>query len=258
MTLLAAALRPLATFLAILLAWRLLVALDAAPSFLLPAPEDVLTALRVDWPLFERAIAETAAVALIGYRLGSWFGALNALLLARYAGARRWLLPLIVGGQAVPVLALGPLLSLWLGFDMAPKIVMTALVVYFPVTASFYDGLARVDPRLIDLARVAGASPGAELWRLRVPAALPELASGLRMAAVFAPISAIIGEMTGAAGGLGGLMRQASGRLEEERLFAALLLLAAFGVAFHAAVRFWTRRALPWAPEAPVPSDEGD
>ncbi len=247
-------LRPLVTLAAVLLAWRLIVALEAAPRFLLPAPEDVFAVLFEQWPLFAEAGADTVLVALIGYRLGSWIGALNALLLARYAGARRWLLPLVIGGQAVPVFALGPLLSLWLGFDLAPKIVMTALVVYFPVTASFYDGLSRVDPRLVEMARVMGADAKTELWRVRVPAAIPSLAAGLRMAAVFAPISAIVGEMTGAAGGLGALMRQASGRLQEEQLFGALFLLALFGVAFHAAVRFWTRRAVPWAPDAPIAS----
>lgn len=244
--------RPLAVFAATILVWRALVALEVAPTFLLPAPEAVAETFWRQWPILAEHAAATFAVALAGYRIGSWFGVLNALALARSAGARRWLLPILVGGQAVPVFALGPIFTLWLGFGAAPKVLMTALVVYFPVTAAFYHGLVQVDPRLIDMARVMGADARSELWRVRVPAAAPGLSAGLRMAAVFAPISAIVGEMTGSAAGLGFLMRHANARGDAELMFAALFMLALFGVAFHAAVRYWTGRATRWAPEAPV------
>lgn len=250
--------RPLVTLIGFILLWKLLIALEVGritPRYtLLPSPEDVLSTLWRDRLFFAEHASATFAVALIGYRIGSWFGAANALSLARSATARRWLLPLLIGGQSVPVFALGPLLVMWLGVGPEPKIVMTALVVYFPVTAAYFDGLSRVDPKLLEMARVMGADASAELWRVRVPAAAPALGSGLRLAAVFAPISAVIGEMTGAAGGLGYVMRQAHGQAQEPRLFAALFLLALFGVLFHAAVRHSTRRAVPWAPDAPIGS----
>ncbi|MCI4663939.1 MAG: ABC transporter permease [Neomegalonema sp.] len=243
-------LRPLTLLLLVLIGWRALVALEVAPRFLLPAPEHVLLAMWTKSHILGPHIFATVSVALIGYRIGSWFGVLNALTLARSERARRWLLPLLVGGQAAPVFALGPLLTLWLGYGPAAKIVMTALVVYFPVTASFYYGLSSVDPRLIEIGRVMGADARTELWRLRVPAAAPALASGLRMAAVFAPISALVGEMTGSAVGLGYLMKDAIARGKPELAFAALFALALFGVLFHALVRYWTARATSWAPEA--------
>lgn len=241
--------RPLLTLLGVLILWRALVAAGAAPRFMLPPPEDVLLTMLTRAGDLAAHAAATFGVAVAGFVLGALFGALNALLLVRSSAARRWLLPLLIGGQAVPVFALAPVLTLWLGFGPAAKIVMTVLVVYFPVTAAFYDGLRRAEPGLLDLAKVMGASSSAALWRVRAPSALPALGSGLRLAAVFAPISAVIGEWTGGSQGLGYLMLYANARTQPELLFAAMLLLAIMGVLFHALVTVATRRAAPWAPE---------
>lgn len=243
-------LAPLVTFAVILAGWQALAWLDVAPDFLLPSPAQVVARIYTSWETLSADALHTFSIALIGLVLGSLFGAANAITLVASPGARRYLLPLMISGQVVPVFALAPLLTLWLGYGAAPKIVMTTLAVYFPVTAAFYDGLRRTDPALLDLAAVMGASPSSVLWRVRAPAALPSLASGLRLSAAFAPIAAVIGEWTGSAKGLGFLMLKANSRMQPDLLFAAVLLLALFGVALYVGVTLLTRRLIPWAAEA--------
>lgn len=232
-----------------LLIWRALVAVEAAPPYLLPAPENVLLRLYTSRMLLAEHAASTFGVAILGLLLGTTLGAAAAVLLARFDAARRWLLPLMIAGQAAPVFAIAPLLTLWLGFGVAAKLVMTILVVYFPVATSFYDGLARAPRPSRDMARVMGASAWSELWILRTPAALPALGTGVRMSAAFAPIAAVVGEWTGGAQGLGYLMLYANARTDATLLFAALLLLGLLGVALYGATRALTRRAAPWAEE---------
>jgi putative hydroxymethylpyrimidine transport system permease protein len=178
----------------------------------------------------------TGAEVLIGLVLGAALGAGTAIWLAASEPARALLRPMLVFSQAIPVFALAPVLTLWFGYGLWSKIAMALLIIYFPVTSSFFDGLTRTPQGWLDLARVMGASEGRILWRIRVPAALPSLASGLRLAAVYAPIGAIIGEWVGASRGLGYLMLLANGRAKIDLMFAALIVLAVFTVALHWAV----------------------
>ena len=163
--------------------------------------------------------------------------------------ARRWLLPLLLIGLAIPVFAIAPLLVLWFGFGIAPKIIVVALITYFPVTAAFFDGLRRTDPGWLDLARVMNGSPCKALLHVRVPAAMPALASGLRIATALAPNAAIIGEWVGASSGLGYLMMHDNARTETARIFAALVVLAVFAVALYFTVDFALRRLIAWQAE---------
>ena len=242
-------LRPAITLLGVLIGWEILTQIPVAPAFILPSPIAVAERIVTSAPSLGYHASITAAEAIAGLIIGGVLGALNALTLIRSPAARRWLLPILIGGQAIPVFALAPILTLWFGYGVTAKIIMTVLVVYFPVTAAFYDGLRRADPALLDLARVMNATPQAALWRLRVPAALPSLGSGLRLAAVFAPISAVVGEWVGGSAGLGYLMLYANARVQADLLFAALFILALMGVALHAVVAWGTRRLTPWAPE---------
>jgi putative hydroxymethylpyrimidine transport system permease protein len=199
----------------------------------------------------------TLAEMLLGLLLGTLLGGASALLLAAWPAGRRWLLPLLVVSQAVPVFALAPLLTLWLGFGMASKVAMATLIIFFPVATAFYDGLRRTEPGWLDLAATMGASPGAVLWRLRVPAALPALASGLRVAAAVAPIGAVVGEWVGASAGLGYLMLHANGRSQTDVMFAALAVLAAMALALWFAMDALLRALLPWQPDALLDKGEG-
>jgi putative hydroxymethylpyrimidine transport system permease protein len=157
--------------------------------------------------------------------------------------------PIVVTSQALPVFAIAPVLVLWFGFGLASKIVMATTIIVFPVASSFYDGLTRTDEGLLDLATLYRATPLQRLAVIRVPAAMPGLVSGLRMAATVAPIGAIIGEWVGASSGLGLVMMQANAHFQTDFMFAALAVLVALSLALRLAVDRLTRNLAPWAPE---------
>lgn len=242
-------LRGLVIFAGLMVLWQGIVWVTQVPSFILPTPLSVFESLFEDRIL----LLDNAAVTLLEILLGLLFGLLlgcgTAIIMAASRMARNWLLPVLIISQALPVFALAPILVLWFGFGLWPKIAMATLIIYFPVTAAFFDGLRRTDTSWLDMAKTMGASPLRILLHLRVPAALPPLASGIRVAVAIAPIGAIVGEWVGASAGLGYTMIQARAQAEEPRLFAALFVLAAMAVLLYFAVDLLLRRAIPWQRE---------
>ncbi len=132
------------------------------------------------------------------------------------------MLPLLVISQAIPVFALAPILVLWLGYGMASKIAMAVLIIFFPVASSFYHGLRRTEPDLLELARVMDAGTYGVMRFIVIPSAIPSFAAGLRVAAAVAPIGAIVGEWVGSSAGLGYYMLHANARMQIDNMFAAL------------------------------------
>ncbi|MDX1606193.1 MAG: ABC transporter permease, partial [Candidatus Competibacterales bacterium] len=185
--------RTLVTLAGLLALWQFAVVLSGVPAFILPPPTAVLATAWQQAPRLAEHALVTGGEILAGFGLGALAGVLSALAMIRFATARRWLLPLLVISQALPVFALAPILMLWLGYGMGSKIAMAVLIIYFPVTAACYDGLRRTEPGWLDLARTLGAPPRAMLRHIRLPAALPALGSGLRIAAATAPIGAVVG-----------------------------------------------------------------
>lgn len=234
----------------LVLLWQALVWITGVPPFLLPSPWRVAQALAARWDSIAGHALVTGTQILAGLALGTLLGSAMALTLTAWRGGRRWLLPVLVVFQAIPVFAIAPLLTLWFGFGMASKVVMATLIIFFPVATAFYDGLRRTEPGLLDLAATMGAPRAAVLWRLRVPAALPALASGLRVAAAVAPIGAVVGEWVGASAGLGYLMLHANGRSQTDVMFAALLVLALMALALWFTMDRLLRRAIPWQPDS--------
>lgn len=226
------------------------VTLAPIPAFLLPAPTAVAQALWVNkmWLGYHSLITLTEI--LCGMALGVVTGALLALGMTYSPRLQRWMMPLVLTSQAIPVFALAPLLVLWFGFGMSAKVAMAVLVIFFPVTSAFYDGLRGVSPGYLDLARTLGASRGSQLRHVRLLAALPALASGLRMAAAVAPIGAIIGEWVGSAEGLGYVMLNANARMQSDICFAALFILVLMTLTLWLAVDALLRRLINWTPES--------
>ncbi|MEE8123632.1 MAG: ABC transporter permease [Alphaproteobacteria bacterium] len=247
--------RPLVILVGLLVLWELVVWLSGVPFYILPAPHEVAVAWAARRALILEHWVITTAEILLGLAIGSVLGCSSALIMGYFRPARRWLLPVLVTSQAIPVFAIAPLLVLWLGYGMASKVAMATLIIYFPVTAAFYDGLRRTEPGWLDLARTMGGSRWAALRHIRIPAALPALASGLRVATAVAPIGAIVGEWVGSSAGLGYLMLHANARMQIDLMFAALITLAVFAVALYFSVDTVLRRALPWQVET-NPSDE--
>lgn len=219
-----------------ILVWQLVVTLTGVPHFILPSPTQVLSTLINSRELIAWHASITIMEVLVGLLIGSFLGIATALNLMIFPPAKRLMMPILVFSQAVPVFALAPLLTLWLGYGVWSKIMMAVLIIYFPVASNFLDGLQRTDRGFLDLARTMRARPLEVLMRIRVPAALPSLGSGLKLAAVYAPIGAIIGEWVGASNGLGYLMLLANGRAKIDLMFASLFVLAAFTVVLHMAV----------------------
>lgn len=242
-------LRALIVMLGLLLIWQLIVTLSGAPPYILPGPLAVLAAWVHNPSLFLSHASITGIEILLGLVLGFVLGVFSALSMAYYRPAQRWMMPVLVISQAVPVFALAPVLVLWLGYGMASKVAMATLIIFFPVTASFFDGLRRTDPGWVDLARTMNATRWAVLRYIRIPAATPALASGLRVATAVAPIGAVVGEWVGSGAGLGYLMLHANARVQVDIMFAALLTLAVMAVALYFAVDLLLRHFVAWQPE---------
>lgn len=224
----------LVSVLGFLIVWQGVVwAADLKP-FILPGPLRVAEAMWQSRVTIASNALVTLAEILIGLVCGLGLGVLTAIHLAMSPAARLHVRPVLVFLQAVPFFALAPILTFWLGYGMAPKIVMAMLIIYFPVTSAFFDGLMQTSSGYLDLARTMGASDWRILWRVRIPAAVPSLASGLKLGAVFTPIGAVIGEWVGGSGqGLGYLMLLANGRAKIDLMFACVVVLAVVTVLLY-------------------------
>lgn len=226
--------------------WQGIISLFDVPPYLLPTPLAVWQRLMTQADLLFMHAQITLLEILLGLVLGFLFGLSSALLLTLSRKISAFLMPLLVISQAIPVFAIAPLLVLWLGYGMASKITMAILIIYFPVTAACYDGLRNTPKPWLQLAQTLRISPAAMLLKVRLPAALPALASGLRIAVSIAPIGAIVGEWVGSSEGLGYLMLQANARIQIDLMFAALFLLLLMALCLYFIVDKLLRKALPW------------
>lgn len=243
-----ATLRLAITAIVLVVLWQTLVLITGVPPYILPGPAAVAASLLDNASLLLGHAGITALEILAGMLFGTALGCTSALLLGYFQGARRWLLPVLVASQAIPVFAIAPLLVLWLGYGMGSKIAMATLIIYFPVTANFYDGLRHTQRGWLELAHTM--LPRERRWavlrHIAIPAALPALASGLRVAAAVAPIGAVVGEWVGSSAGLGYLMLHANGRMQVDLMFAALFTLALLAVTLYFAVDIGLKHLIPW------------
>lgn len=224
--------------------WQGVIWATDLPRFILPGPTLVAQTIWTSRAILAENALVTMSEVILGLGLGAALGFVSAIILATSPRTRALVQPLLVFSQAVPVFALAPILTLWFGYGLGSKIAMALLIIYFPVTSSFFDALMRVPQSWLDMGRVMSAAPARLLWHIRVPAALPGFASGLRLAAVYAPIGAIIGEWVGASKGLGYLMLLANGRAKTDLMFAALIVLAVFTLLLHAGVSALVKHGL--------------
>lgn len=229
--------------------WQLVVLATGVPPYILPGPLPVARALVAHLPVLAPHLATTVIEILLGLVLGTLLGSAAALTMILSPLLKRWLLPVLVISQAIPVFALAPILVLWLGYGMASKVAMAVLIIFFPVTASLYDGMRRTDHDLLDLARIMGASPAGVLRHIVLPSALPAFAAGIRVAAAVAPIGAVIGEWVGSSEGLGFYMLHANARMQVDLMFAALTLLATASLTLYFCIDRLLDRLVFWQPK---------
>ncbi|MDU5779703.1 MAG: ABC transporter permease [Pantoea sp.] len=224
-------------------AWQL-ARYNGVPAFLLPSPAAVGQALLQQHALLIHHASYTLGEIALALLLGGGAGVTLAIAMAASSLLRRLLFPLVAASQTIPVFALAPLLVLWLGFGVASKVAVAALIVFFPLCLSLFDGLCRTPPGLLELAQTMNRSRLRLFLHVRWPAALPHFFSGLQMAAILAPVGVVIGEWVGASEGLGYLMMHASARLETPLSFAALALLMLLALLLSGGVALLRRRFL--------------
>ncbi len=229
--------------------WQGVVLVTGVPHYILPGPHKVAqAALAHQGPLVHHA-GITLVEILSGLFLGTFVGVSSALSMIASRSLKRWLLPILVISQAIPVFALAPLLILWFGYGMLSKVAMAVLIIYFPITASFYYGMRQADPDWLELAKVMDAKPMAVVRHIRIPAALPALASGLRVAAATAPIGAVVGEWVGSSEGLGFYMLHTNARMQIDAMFAALTALALLALSLYFLIDYAMTRIVFWQKE---------
>lgn len=227
------------------LVWQAVVAISGFKPFILPGPLTVAQrfvkawADGTMWPHTQTTLVEI----LLGFSLGALVALLAGVLLARSRLAERLLSPYLVAAQATPILALAPLIALWFGTGLLSKLVITTLIVFFPVTVATMVGLRSVDPRLLEMARSFRASGWQMIVRVEVPAALPAILGGMRVGITLAVIGAIVAEWAGGESGLGVLINIARGSMFDIPLmFATLLTLALVGVTLYLVMLLIERR----------------
>jgi len=243
-----------------LLAWQALVALRNYPSFILPAPLAVgarfIQALR-DGSLL-RHTAVTLAEVLSGLALGVGVATLLGYLLARSLPLERLLSPYIIASQAIPVVAIAPLLVIWFGPGMFSKVLICALIVFFPVLINTVVGVRSVPADLRDLLRSLRATRWQTLRLLEAPAALPVFLGGLRVGATLAVIGAVVGEFVGAKSGLGFLINVGRGLYDTALVFVAVFTLVALALSLYGLVAWLESRLLAWQRLPDDVIDKGD
>lgn len=221
---------------AFLAVWKVVVIVGGYPPFILPSPEDVASRFVGGWTdgTIPRHFGTTVLEVSLGFALGASLAVIVGYALARSALVERLVSPYIVAAQATPILALAPLLSLWFGPGLLAKVVICALIVFFPIAISTMVGIRSVDARLLELARSLRATRRQILVTLEIPAALPSIFGGFRVGVTLAVVGAIVGEWAGADRGLGLLVNLARGSLFDIPLmFATLVTIALLGVALY-------------------------
>ena len=231
---------------AFLLAWELYARASGVSPFVLPSPSRVLESL---WQFRDQAIGHaipTIVETLVGFSVSIAAAVAAAVVMDRLPVVRRAVAPLMIGSQTVPIVAIAPLIVVWFGFGLAPKILVVVLVTFFPITVALLDGFASTSAEATDLMRSFGASSSQTFWKLRWPAGLPGLFTGLRISATYAVIAAVIAEYVGATEGLGIWMVLAQRSFRTDLVFAAILLTAVLSIALFGLVVLAERAVIPW------------
>jgi ABC-type nitrate/sulfonate/bicarbonate transport system permease component len=237
---------PLIIVVAALGLWEGLVRGLRVPDWLLPAPSDIGLELYSSSRLLWRHTVVTLEEVLIGFALALGVGVLLAVAIAYSRLMERSIYPFVIASQTIPIIAIAPLLLIWLGYNLTPKIIVVALVSFFPIVVNMVDGLKAVDSDMVRMMRTLGASRWQVFVKLQVPSSLPFLFSGTKIAIAVSVIGAVIGEWVGARAGLGYLMTVSVPYFLTARVFAAIFILSVMGIALFLIVASLERLLLPW------------
>jgi putative hydroxymethylpyrimidine transport system permease protein len=228
-------------------AWEAVARIGIVEDYLLPAPTEVAQALVDDRHLLLSDTWVTAQEVLLGFALALALGVAIAVLLHLSPPLRRAMYPLVVASQAVPVMVIAPILVIWFGFGLTPKLIVIALICFFPIVVNTLDGLRSVDDAQVKMLRTLRASPTQVFRYLEMPASLPYLFSGAKIAVAVAVIGAVFGELVGSDAGLGHAIQVGTAELLTARVFAAVFILSLMAIALFGLISALERRAIPWS-----------
>jgi ABC-type nitrate/sulfonate/bicarbonate transport system permease component len=237
---------PVALLLAVTALWETAVRLLDVPDYVMPAPSEVLAALVGNAGTIAGHTGSTIVTALVGLTLGAVVGIGTAILMASSATVRSALYPVLVVSQSIPMVVLAPLFVVWFGFGLLPRVLVVALVAFFPVAVATVSGLLAADRDQVDLVRAMGGSRAEVAWHVQVPGALPTLMTGLKVAASYAMFGAVVGEWIGASSGLGLYLERSRASFATDQMFAAVLVIAAVSIALVGLIFALERIGLPW------------
>ena len=238
--------RPALLLLAVVGFWWVASWREWMPHYLVPTPGQVWTVLVDQWDFLLENSLVTLYETVLGFVLASALGLVTAVAIVYSRSLDKALYPLVLFAQVIPKIAIAPLLIVWFGTGMQPKIILAVLISFFPVVISGVAGLRSTDPELLDLSATMGASRWKTFAKIRFPNALPHLMAGLKVAVTLAVVGAVVGEFVGASEGLGYVLLLANGNLDAALLFADLILMSLIGVLLFAAVEVAEALLIPW------------
>ncbi len=237
---------PGAIIISTIVLWQVLVRAFDVPKWLLPSPWDIARELVNGRSLLAAHSWITLEEVLLGFGLALVVGIFLALGIGYSRALERSLYPLVIASQTIPIIAIAPLLLIWVGPDMTSKVIVVALISFFPIVVNMVDGMKSVDADMVNMMRALGASRRQVFLKVQVPTSLPFLFSGIKVAIVVSVIGAVVGEWVGAKGGLGHLMRISGPQFLTARVFAAIVLLSLMGIVLFAIAAVLEKRLLPW------------
>jgi len=229
-----------------ILFWELMVRQLEVPHYILPAPTLILRTLTLQQSVLLHHTLVTLEEIIVGFLLAFVVGVSLSFLMFQFPVLEQTFYPIVIGSQTIPVFAIAPLLVLWFGYGLPSKVVMAALIVFFPIVVNTLDGLKGADSDAVNLLRILRANRWQILWKVRVPSALPFIFSGCRIGISVSTIGAIIGEWVGSKEGLGYLMLHANAQLQISLIFASLIYLTILGVSLFYLVVLMERWVMPW------------
>lgn len=230
----------------VLILWQLASGLGLIPKYMLPSPIDVGKAFVLDFPLLMSNAGVTLMEAFIGLAMGILIGFVMAVMMDRYDRIYQALYPLIVLTQTVPTVAIAPLLVLWFGYEMLPKVILIVIVTFFPITVSLLDGFRSTDKDTVKLMRSMGASKTQIFWHVKFPGALGQFFASLRISASYAVVGAVISEWLGGFNGLGVYMTRVKKAFSFDKMFAVIFLISGISLLLMWAVNILQRKCMPW------------
>lgn len=239
---------PLLAVIGIILAWQGIITIFSVPSYISPAPGEVVSTLISQAPNLWRNFIPTALESLAGFFFGNLIAVLIAITFVHNRTSERAFYPIAVFINTIPIIAIAPILVLIFGNGFTPKVVISGLICFFPTLVNMVRGLRAVSPETLDLMRVLSASKSEIFWKVRLPNALPFLFAALRIASTTSVIGAIVGEWIGSNFGLGALIIEATYNFRSSLLYATVLIAAAWAVTLFSAVSFVERRLITWKP----------